>query len=173
MMCAVSTGKTRSLFYQNTLMSKTFLNIRTFVSCFVALLQIFLLPATHMFHLGCQHGHVHSLVPAVVETIGDVKGSCRSSHSCNHGAGAESVACKNVDEQSSGEPGRSPVEMPHDEDSCPVCQAVFASQIASSGSVDLLFSRPTCGSLVACSPIPREFPRYVVLSRGPPRMPRG
>ena len=152
-------------------MSKTFLNIRTFVGYFVALLQIFLLPAAHVFHLGCQHEHVHSAHPSVFETFEDVWVSCWSSHSCDHGA--ESVACKNVDEQSSGEPRRCPVEAPHDEDSCPVCQAVIASQIAPAGTVDLLFFQPTCEYLVAYSPIPREFPRHVVLSRGPPRMARG
>lgn len=172
-MSAESTGQTRSLFHQNTLMPKTFLNIRTFVSCFVALLQIFLLPVTHVFHLGCQHEHVHSFHHVVFETLEDLGGSCRSSHNCDHGAGEKSVACKNVDEQSSGEPRRSPVEAPHNEDSCQVCQAVFASQIPPSGTVDLLLFRPTSESLVVCSPILPEFPRNVVLSRGPPRMSRG
>lgn len=165
-MSAESIGQTRSLFHQNTLMPKTFLNIRTFVSCFVALLQIFLLPVTHVFHLGCQHEHVHSL-HHVVEDLG---GSCRSSHNCDHGTGEKSVACKNVDEQSSGKPKHGPVETPHNEDSCQVCQAVFASQILPAGTVDLLLFRPASESLVVCSPIPPQFPSDVVSSRGPPRM---
>lgn len=154
-------------------MPKALLNIRTFVGCFVALLQIFLLPATQVLHLSCQHEHVPPADSSVFETLEDVWASCWSSHCCDHGDDSGSIVRKNVDGQNPREPERSPVETPHEEDSCPVCQTVLASQIGPSGPVDLLFSRATCECLVAYSPIPREFPRRVVLDRGPPLTARG
>jgi len=146
-------------------MSKAFSQFRTAFVGFVALLQLVLLPATHVLHLGCQHphGHVHTSDSSVFDTLEDVWGWCRKSHCCDHcqTSARDSDAARNA-------PNQRPAEQPHDEDSCPVCQAVFAARIGTTAPVAVLQTQPIRECLAEYSPSFRETPRFSVLSRGPP-----
>ena len=139
-----------------TLMSKTRHNFRRVFTCFVALLQLAVLPATYVLHVGCEHSHSdgdhdQGLITGVV--------SCFSGHhcSCSH----HSPAHKADDE--SPTPGE-----PHDSDSCRICQAAFATsaadffapQLTAIGTISVL-PRPKIN-------IPASAPRYRSNSRGPP-----
>jgi len=139
-----------------TLMSKTHYNFRRSFVCFVALLQLAVVPATYSLHIGCEHahsdGHHNSgVVSAVV--------SCFSGHHCD--------CSHHATDERSGSESPSP-EKPHDSHSCPVCQAAFATSTAD-------FSAPGLTQFAMVSALPQAGPcvpesaeRYRSKSRGPP-----
>ena len=140
-------------------MSKTLSQFRMAFVGLIALLQLILLPATHVLHLGCQHSHDDAHTFNASSEAADR--SCVSSHCCGH--------CSQRTAATDADPaGSAPVHPPHDEDSCPVCQIVFAARIATAAPVDLTTVEPVCEFLSADSPIIYSTPRYSVLSRGPP-----
>ena len=129
-----------------TLMSMFPTKIRTAIAAGVVLVQLSLLPATYVLHLGCEHsGCSHART----------SGSCAHSDTCpfhNHHS-----------DESHGED-----EKPHDSDQCRVCQTAFAFSIASqesaeltcSGNVELLSDR--------CTDFLDSADPYRHFSRGPP-----
>jgi hypothetical protein len=141
-------------------MSKTPLQLRTAFVGFLALLQLFLLPATHVLHLGCQHSHDDGEIGSSSE-IEAAEGTCVSSYCCGH--------CSHRAAGTNTAPtGSDPFDPPHDEDSCHVCQTVFAAQIAAAAPADLTTVEPACEYLTVNSQTVYSIPRYCVLSRGPP-----
>ncbi|MEQ9406534.1 MAG: hypothetical protein RIK87_02365 [Fuerstiella sp.] len=144
-------------------MSKACLKIRRAFVGFLVLLQLFLLPATQVLHLGCQHAHDHgpaatSSAPAGGEATSTY---CLSSHCCHH--------CAKNARAADGQPTDStPVHPSHDEDSCAVCQAAFAARVATVSVFALTTIEPVCEFLTMDSQTVYPTPRYCVLSRGPP-----
>jgi len=139
-----------------TLMSKTRHNFRRVFTLCVALLQLSTLPATYLLHVGCEHArddenHEHGLIAFVVSCFSGHHCSC-THHSPNRSSNSES-------------PSR---EEPHDSESCPVCQAAFATatadffapRLATVGTVSLLAEPEVAG--------PASRPQYRIYSRGPP-----
>ena len=144
-------------------MSKTLLQLRTAFVGFIVLLRLFLLPATHLLHLGCQHSHDHGPIAAfsVFDAVEAALNWCSSSHSCDHC----SKTARAADDHPTDSP---PVHPQHDEDSCAVCQAVFAARIATAAAVDLTTTEPVAEFRTENSRVPDSTPRYCLLSRGPP-----
>lgn len=149
-------------------MSKTLLQLRTAFVVLLASLQLFLLPATHVLHLGCQHSHDHGPTAAfsVFDAVEAAWTWCSSSHSCDHC----SKTARAADDHPTDSP---PVHPPHDEDSCPLCQAVFAARTATTAAVDLTITEPVSEFLAENSQVPDSTPRHCLLSRGPPTAFRG
>ena len=140
-------------------MSKTLLQFRTAFVGFLVLLQLFLLPATEVLHLGCQHKHDHGSAAVVsdLKSVEAARNNCSSSHRCDH--------CSKTDDH----PNDSiPAHESHDEDSCPVCQAAFAARIATTTNSSLTTSDRVCKFVIADAAAVFSTPRYCVLSRGPP-----
>ena len=144
-------------------MSKALLQFRTAFIGLVVLLQVFLLPATHVLHPGCQHSSDHR--PAATVSVFDAVEAawiwCSSSHCCEH---CSKTSAKSQDSPTDSDHGRAP----HDEHSCPVCQAVFAPRIASTAIAEIADCQPVCEFLCPETPVVDSIPRYSVLSRGPP-----
>ena len=115
-------------------MSKAYSKFRTAFVGFVVALQIFLLPATHVLHLGCQHptGHVHASDSSVFDSLEDAWAWCFRSRCCDHdcGRGEKLILVSGEPRDSDAPQQQHPAEPAHDENSCPVCQAVFAARIA-------------------------------------------
>lgn len=140
-----------------TLMSKTHYKFRYSLACFVALLQFAVVPATYCLHLECDHshsdGHYDSgIISAVV--------SCFSGHDCD--------CSHDTSDDCSDSESPPPVE-PHDSNSCPVCQAAFATSTA-----DFYAPKVTETETVSVLSPPAVNPpasatRYRSKSRGPPR----
>lgn len=137
-------------------MSKTHPYIRcTFVWLFVVL-QLAVVPATYSLHIHCHHTRHdrHSqrdLVSAVV--------ACFSGHHCH--------CSHHLSEPTPDSQSPSP-DQPHDSESCPVCQAAFATSTAE-------FFIPRLAEVTTVSVLPlvhRATPwsaeRYRSKSRGPP-----
>ena len=144
-------------------MSKTLSQFRTAFVGFIALLQLLLLPATQMLHLGCQHSSDHGPT-ATVSVFDAVEAAWTwydSSHCCDHCSKAAKVADNQPTDSG-------PAHPPHDEDSCPVCQAVFAARTATTAAVDLTATVPVCEFVAEDLQAVYSTPRYCVLSRGPP-----
>ena len=144
-------------------MSKTLLQLKTVFIGFIALLQLSLLPATQLLHLGCQHPADRG--PTATVSVFDAVETARTwyslSHCCDH--------CSKTAEASDSRPTDSaPVDPPHDEDSCPVCHAVFAARMATTAEVDLTTTEPVPEFVAENSQGIYSTPRYSVLSRGPP-----
>ncbi|MFY9256979.1 MAG: hypothetical protein WAO83_26235 [Fuerstiella sp.] len=144
-------------------MSKTLYQFRTAFVGFIVLLQLILLPATHVLHLGCQHAHGDGLANtvSVFDSVEGMWAWCWSSHCCDHC----SATAKSVDDQPAGS---GPIQPAHDENSCPVCQAVFAARIATVATVDLATTEPVCEFVADDSQAAYSTPLCDVLSRGPP-----
>lgn len=137
-------------------MSKTHNNLRRSFMCFVALLQLAVVPATFCLHIDCGHTHGDGhhnggILRSVV--------SCLSQHQC---------ACSHHSTDDSSH-GKSPSpEEPHDSHSCRICQAAFATctadfcppQLTETGVVSVLTSIESAS--------PSTAPRYRSKSRGPP-----
>lgn len=149
-------------------MSKTLSKSRTAFAGFVVVLQLFLLPATHVLHLGCQHSDDDASIAtvSVFDALENAWERCWSSHCCDHCAKPAAVA----DDQPTDS---SPIHPPHDEDSCPVCHAAFAARIATTAAVDLSTAQPVCEFPAVDSHAVYSTSRYCVLSRGPPTAPLG
>lgn len=144
-------------------MSKTLSYFRTAFVGLTALLQLILLPATEVLHLGCQHDHGQGSASTVSfgDAVETTRKSCSSSHCCSRCSDAARVA--------GDEPiDSAPVQSPHDKDSCPLCQAVFAARIAKVAPVNLTTTEPICEFVAEVSQTPCSTPRFCVLSRGPP-----
>ncbi|MCA9049065.1 MAG: hypothetical protein KDA89_10085 [Planctomycetaceae bacterium] len=144
-------------------MSKALLQFRTAFIGLVVLLQLFLLPATHVLHLGCQHPSDHR--PAATVSVFDAVEAawnwCSSSHCCDH---CSKTSAKSQDSPTDSGQRRAP----HDEHSCPVCQAVCAPRIASTVVAEIPYRESVCEFLYPETPVVDSIPRYSVLSRGPP-----
>ena len=132
----------------------------------LALLQLILLPANQLLHVGCDHSHAggaadsgtHASCPpasAVSATTSLCHCKCHHSH-----APANSSR--------SGDSSEGDRETPHDSGNCPLCQVVLAARIATLHVVQV----PVSARQVPCSapvaPLPVEEPIYRCLSRGPP-----
>ncbi len=157
------------------LMSNAYSKFRTAFVGFVVALQIFLLPATHVLHLGCQHptGHVHlsgASSTSVFDSLVDAWAWCWNSHCCDHdcGRGEKPVLVAGEPRNPDSPQEQHPAEPAHDENSCPVCQAVFAARIAATVPVAVFVTQPLCECLAEQPPFFCETPRFGVLSRGPP-----
>ena len=147
-------------FLQTALMSKAFLNFQAAFVGFIAVLQLALLPATYVLHVGC--GYAHGNRPSTSASAAQIAfGWFASSHCCDHCSQRSNVA----DDQPTDS---DPVHPPHDEDSCPVCQAAFAARMATVATVDLNTTNPVCDCITGNSQAVNSTPRYSVLSRGPP-----
>jgi len=130
---------------------------------FLALLQVALLPATQVLHVACQHSHDNGSVAivSVCDAINAGWSWCTSSRCCGHGS-----KCATAGNDQSSDSG--PVNPSHDEDSCPVCQAVLAAGIATTTTAELTETEPFGALMVVDSFTFYSTPRYGVLSRGPP-----
>ena len=139
-----------------TLMSKTRNKFRRSFVCFVALLQLAVVPATYCLHIDCEHAHSdgHSssgIISAVV--------ACFSGPHCG-------CSHPTFDDSSGSKPP--PPQEPHDSDSCPVCQAAFATSTADFSAPELT---KLATVLVLPTPelsVPVSAERYRSKSRGPP-----
>lgn len=155
-------------FSQSALMSKSLSKFRTAFVGVVVALQLLLLPATNVLHLGCQHSHEHGPITSVTASIEgvveNVWGWCWPSHCCDHCSERTAVA----DRHSEHSPPSQPLHLPHDEDSCPICQAVFAARIATTAVVNLATTEPVAELVAVDSHAVYPIPRHCVLSRGPP-----
>lgn len=140
-------------------MSKSFKQFRMAVAGLIALLQLILLPATHVLHLGCQHSHSDGQIASTSDPEA-AEGTCASFHCCSH--------CSHRAADNNPPAGSGPIEPPHDEDSCQVCQTVFAAQVATTAPVDLTTVERVFEYLTLDSQTVYSTPRYSVLSRGPP-----
>ncbi|MEP3477808.1 MAG: hypothetical protein ABJZ55_01035 [Fuerstiella sp.] len=149
-------------------MSKIFSPIRLAFVSFLVLLQLFLLPAVQLLHVGCGHDHAHhSAIPADAVDSGEAAGNgCSTSHCCQH--------CST--KQHSGQPPHTedqpchsgPVHPPHDDSSCAICKVVFAARIGPAADVHLVATEPLRESITIDSRSADMTPRYCVFSRGPP-----
>jgi len=139
-----------------TLMSKTHHKFRRAFAFCVALLQLVTLPATYCLHVGCEHSHDDAHGSGIISVLATCfpGGHCNCSHHTPH--------------ERSGSESPSPEE-PHDSDSCPVCQAAFATSAA-----DFFAPRLTAFTTVSVlsepeMSVPVSAPRYSSKSRGPPQ----
>lgn len=124
-------------------------NSQRIATFLVALLQLAILPATHLLHIGC--GCAHS------SEVHDGAKSCPFGHCCSCG---HHSADRGTEQDSPSEP--------HDSDSCAVCKAAFAVTTVEFDLPPLLFLAETgrlqCPSCIA----PELSAPYRLLSRGPP-----
>ena len=121
--------------------------LRRIVALSVVLLQLAVVPLTHELHVACHNAASEN---------GE---SCAAIHACSclyHAA---------RDDAQDDQPASPP---PHDDDSCPVCQAAFALSLASFETPELQ-ELGTVSLLPAADFVaPQAAPRYRSLSRGPP-----
>lgn len=144
-------------------MSKFRSHIQTTSIGFVALLQLLLLPATHVLHLGCEHPEGHGAAHS--STLEDVISWCWSSSCCDH--------CEHSDETSSDPANpsndHSSSDHQHDQHSCPVCHAAFAARLATTAPLAVPVSQLTTQYVSSYSESPQNVSRFDVQSRGPPQ----
>jgi len=117
-----------------------------FIGCF-ALLQVALLPATYVVHIGCDHHH----------SVAPHSASCHHhGHShCDHRATDNSKQNDAPDHK-------------HDSDECPVCQVAFAAQMAEANTPELHVSDLTEAAEAVAVTLPCADARYAMPVRGPP-----
>lgn len=128
-------------------MTRTIIAIRSaLIGCF-ALLQVALLPATYVVHLGCEHDH------SVVEQL---------SH-CHHHGHRHCDQHATDDTKQEDAPSHK-----HDSDECPICQIAFASQLADGDTPELVTSDLTEAARALAVTIPCAAARYAMPVRGPP-----
>ncbi len=154
---SAATGRTREELIP--LMSIRMRSIRLAFTAGVALLQLFLLPASQLLHVGCNHSHDLS----VCETPTSAPPVDHHSHAhCSHHGHRHSGQ-----DDSHHDSEHAPTA-PHDSDNCPICQVVLAARI---GELDAVYV-PSSQLEVACSPCSAPdvqcAPQYSLLSRGPP-----
>jgi len=137
-------------------MSKTFYNLRRSFVCFVALLQLAVVPVTYCLHIDCEHAHSdgHDNSGVISSVV-----SCFSGHHCD-------CSHHSADDSSDGQ--SSSPEEPHDSHSCRICQAAFATTTAD-------FSAPKLTEIGTISVlplpdlnVPASAEAYRSKSRGPP-----
>ncbi|MEP3481291.1 MAG: hypothetical protein ABJZ55_18770 [Fuerstiella sp.] len=156
-------------------MSKKFRQFQTASVGFLVLLQLVLLPASEVLHLGCQHSHDEpaadfSTIFDVIETAWN---ACARTSCCNHDARCVDAHC--VDAHSvDGQPSDpDPVRLPHDESSCAVCQAIFADRIPTTSPGILPTVESVCEVTVFDSHSACSAHCYCRFSRGPPAAVQG
>jgi hypothetical protein len=116
------------------------------IGCF-ALLQVALLPATYVVHIGCDHDHL------VVEP----------SESCHHHGHSHCDQHATDDSKQDDTPVHH-----HDSDKCLVCQVAFAAQLAGVDAPDLSTSDLTEAADASAVTFPCADVRYAMPVRGPP-----
>lgn len=140
-------------------MSKTFCEPRVVLVSVLLLLQLILLPATQLLHLGCQHSHGEHQVDSDFNLAKAARNFRASTHCCSH------CSHGTRDDQ----PGDSdPLQPPHDEDNCALCQIVLAARMMTAATVSVASAEPVCEFTFMESQPVDSTPRYCVLSRGPP-----
>ena len=149
-------------------MPKIFSPIRLAFVSFLVLLQLFLLPAVQLLHVGCGHDHAqHSAIQAdVAESEEAAWDSCLTSHCCQHCSTKHHLGERQHTEDQPCHSG--PVHPPHDDSSCAICKVVFAARIGPAAAVHLLTTEPLRESITIDSRSADVTPRYCVFSRGPP-----
>lgn len=130
----------------------------------LVIIQLIIIPATQLLHVGCEHSPA---VAAQVPSFGyrafeTVWNWCSTSHCC-HDCAEQSVT--DDDQQP---PQDTPAGPPHDEKTCAVCQAAFAARMTTKAPVALATSERIAALIVREPNFEKLTPRYRVLSRGPP-----
>ena len=143
------------------LMSRKMRSIRLAFTAGVVLLQLFMLPAAQLLHIGCDHTHPAGTCETPAEAASQVHRG--HAHCCHHGHSHHSHGQKS----SQGEPEQAPTA-PHDSDSCPICQVVLAARIGELYSVQVPFSDLVVACSSPCVPDVHHVPEYRLSGRGPP-----
>ena len=150
------------------LMSKTLSPIRLAFVSFLVFLQLFLLPAVQLLHVGCGHDHAHhsATTSDVSDSVEAAWGWCSTWHCCQHCSAQQRSS---EQKHTEGQPCDSgPVHPPHDDSSCAICKVVFAARMNPPAAIHLLTTEPLCESVIIDSRSADVTPRHCVLSRGPP-----
>lgn len=150
-----------------------FKNTRRFPTAFIGflmLLQLVLLPATHLLHFGCQHSHdaPEAGFRTVFGAIESAWKNCDWFSCCDHCSPDLDDQPRDLGLGASDPRDPDPLQAPHDERSCAVCQAIFAARIATTSPCELLAVEPVCEVAAIDSHSADSHAFYCVLSRGPP-----
>ena len=132
----------------------------------LVIIQLVIIPATQLLHVGCEHSRDFDSTAAdsarhAFETVWSWFWSSRC---CDHCA-----------ERSDTKEGRTtppqserPAQPPHDENTCPVCLVAFAARLTTTAPLAVSASERIAELVVVNVNVVKPTPRYSVLSRGPP-----
>lgn len=134
----------------------------------LVIIQLIIIPATQLLHVGCEHSavvapKVRSSAYHAVETVWNW---CSSSHCCHHCV--EQPGTKDERTAAPQPLQDRPVQPPHDEKTCAVCQAAFAARVTTAAPVPRLTNERIAALVIQGPNFEKPTPRYRVLSRGPP-----
>ena len=139
---------------KQVLMSKFSSPIRTAVTCVVIVLQLALLPLTHVLHTGCsQSGHGTAVSGSTFPTLSVPV------HRCKHSSGGHKHGSNSQD---------SPPVAPHDSEDCAVCQVVLAARIGNLHTAEVQSDDVLAVSCPLQAPEVCEALGYRASGRGPP-----
>jgi hypothetical protein len=137
----------------------------------LVIIQLVIIPATHLLHVGCEHlgsEHLGSADPAIfdsaVHAVETVWGWCWPSHCCDHCEPPSVI----TDGRTDGPQPIQPIHPPHDENTCPVCLVAFAARLSTTAPMPALTNERMATLVVREPNFEKPTPRYTVLSRGPP-----
>ncbi|MEZ6129784.1 MAG: hypothetical protein R3C59_13960 [Planctomycetaceae bacterium] len=137
----------------------------------LVIIQLVILPATQLLHVGCEHPlDVHSSVANSTDhTVETIWSWCWSAHCCDHCQQSSVTGDElTVDGRAAVPKPRQPVHPPHDENTCPVCLVAFAARLTTAATTPTLTDERIAAIAVRNPIFEKPTPRYSVLSRGPP-----
>ncbi len=135
-------------------MSKFSSPIRTAFTCGAIVLQLALLPLTHVVHTGCsQSGHGTAVSVRTFPTLSV------PAHRCKHASEGHTHRSDSQD---------SPPVAPHDSEDCAVCQVVLAARIGSLHTAEVQSDDVLTVSCSLQAPEVCKAPCYRAPGRGPP-----
>lgn len=128
----------------------------------LVIIQLIIVPATHVLHLSCDHSsHVNA---TVTDSDHPAFSWCWSSH-CRDCCPQQSVT---TDSPAETPLSNQPVHPPHNKNSCPVCVVAFASRITTTILTVLVATEQVSEIITAVADSVSLTPRDCVLNRGPP-----
>jgi hypothetical protein len=133
-------------------MSTTILPTRTAFAVGVALLQLWLLPASQLLHVGCNHEHPAT---GMQEAAADSHWDSYLSHQYHE----HSPCAPESDKRT---------ERPHDAQDCLVCQVILAARIDGLHFLELPSIALETHFTIVCAPEVCQTHRYCPPGRGPP-----
>ena len=152
-----ATGRAREEL--TALMSKAMYITRLAFTVCVACLQLFLLPATQLLHVGCNHSHQSADCEAHANAV--------HSHHADHGHSCGFHHGHSTPQPDGGRPDHHS-HSPHDSHSCPICQIVLAARICELDEIRIPSNHLTVAWSGPHVPEVCSAPGYILPSRGPP-----
>ncbi|MCA9086280.1 MAG: hypothetical protein KDA81_19615 [Planctomycetaceae bacterium] len=132
----------------------------------LVIVQLMIVPATQLLHVGCEHSRAVEppTADSVYQTVETVWNWCWPSRCCDHCAERSDTK----DGQTTPPQSERPAQPPHDENTCPVCLVAFAARLTTTAPLAVSASERIAELVVVNVNVVKPTPRYSVLSRGPP-----